>query len=66
VNVVTVARLARLKQEADKKAGISVRNHKDYQRGKDKGLVRTFIWIHPEDRKSLRDYASWLIQRRKL
>ncbi len=61
MNCVTEARVARLKHKAH------LRKARDrYKKHKGKGLVKAFIWIHEDDRKSLRDYASWLIERREL
>lgn len=61
MNVVTVARLARLRREAKRRRAREIA-----QKNEEKGLVKTTVLIHSDDKKSLRDYASWLIQRRKL
>lgn len=63
MNVVTVARLARLKRKAGEEARRK-RAREAYRENTQKGLTKTLIWVHPDDRKSVRDYASWLFQRR--
>ncbi len=61
MNCVTEARVARLKHKAHLRKA-----RERYKKQKGKGLVKAFIWIHEDDRQSLKDYAAWLISRRGL
>ena len=36
------------------------------RRKRDKGLVKTWVWVDPGDRKALREYASILTNKRRL
>lgn len=61
MNEVTVARLARLRRDALRRRAREIT-----QENEEKGLVKTTVLIHSDDKKSLRDYASWMRQRRGL